>query len=76
MDQAFQDLLLQNLKQLKEGQDSLNAGQDAIKESITEMKVSHAALETKVKNDARWIAGIGTFVGAVVSSGIHFAFKR
>jgi len=69
MDQSFQDLLLQNLTELK-------AGQDKINDNITELKVDQATMKTEYKRDGRWISGIGAAIGVGLSSGIHFIFKK
>lgn len=56
--------------------DDLKKGQKEHTDAIKNLEISHATMKAEASRDAKWTSGIGAFIGVLISSGIHFAWKR
>ena len=65
----YEKLVIQGLEDLKTGQKEHT-------DAINDLKVAHAKIEANATRDAKWISGLGAFIGVMVSSGVHFVWKR
>jgi hypothetical protein len=65
----YEKLVLSKLDELKTVQDQHTA-------KLETLTVSHATMKAEATRDAKWISGVGAFLGLLVSSGVHIFWRK